>query len=92
MTVVEELTHGGVTILCTKCLSFLWYLHLVLGVILLRHSWNIYGESFGFPGGAASLRPNILWSMPLHPKIYHRVHIGGIPIHAGDCVQASQDV
>ena len=41
-------------------------------------------ELLDSPSEAAALRLNILWFTP-HPKIHHRGHIKGVPIHARNC-------
>ena len=65
------INHGGVTSTNTMCQVSLFLMlphglpmYLVSGIILPRHWQSLYGESFGFPGGAVALRPNILWSTP----------------------------
>ena len=66
------INHSGVTPSDTVCQVFVFPMvpyyftvYIIFGVVLPRHSQGLYGELFfGFPGGAAALRPNILWSTP----------------------------
>ena len=51
-----------------------------LGCYTLQGSpWGLL--SWIFSGGAAALRPNILWSTP-PPQIHHRDYIDTIPLNA----------
>ena len=50
-------------------LPYYFTMYIIFRVLLPRHWQGLYGVlSFGFPGGSAVLRPNILWSTPTVQK------------------------
>ena len=73
----SQINCGGVTSTNTMGQVFFMLPHyfagyIIFGVLLPKHSWILYGElSFGFPGEAVVLRPNILWSTSPHSNVHH---------------------
>ena len=65
------------------CCCFLLFLSPCFLGVAAAHSQSLYRSyPFGFfPGGAAVLRPNNLWSTP-PLKIHHGDYIEGIPLNA----------
>ena len=89
-------------LLCTRvstllplllCLLYCFYLvHCFLGYTVQTLTESLWGAGcLVCKQWPAALRPNILWSTP-HPKIHHRDHIDGVPIHARVCAWQIYDV